>query len=373
MTDQVTAEAPILLGWGWTVQERLHHAIFGGGPRPAGPGSMYEVALRAFARLVRAESDQDLAASLNSLKAPLRTLRRGYMDDVVHVRYERGLELAYLLAYVPASIRMAEQVIVRSLAPEDIGRTFRVGVVGAGPAPEAVAIVNLLSSKVTTCSDIELHLFDVAADAWGDVRRSLLEVGCLERWEGGIEVRVHELDLREPRAFEPHQMVVQHLDFALVQNCLNEEVAHESASMDNLHDLTTRLSPGAVLAVADQHRYQFVRDRLRTLEHQLEHEVDIFGHFDALLTSWVRDPIPELLVAELLTGEDGLMPRKNLKFGVLGIRVPERPTSLRGRLSRLNARRGRHWADPPIGRFPRWRPGDGATRHELDGDEVVGL
>ncbi len=294
---------------------------------------MYDVALQAFVRLDGVESDQDLAASLNSLKEPLRELRRGYKGDRVRVQYERGSELAYLLAYVPASIRMAEQVIVRTLAPGDVRETLRLGIVGAGPAPEAVAMVNLLTATPTSCRRIELHLFDIATDEWQDVRRCLLDVGCVERWSGTIEPpHVHEVDLRSPGAFAQYRSLLQGLDYVLVQNCLNEDVAHRADSIANLRDLATAIPPAAVLAVADQLKYDVVRDQLRMLADALDEEVEVFGRFEAPVGTRVRDSLPAVLVAELLTEEDGLMARKKLDFGVLAVRAPERVPSLWSRL-----------------------------------------
>ncbi len=320
-TPEVTqpTPAPVLLGWGLTPPERLERAIRG---RRLSSSSMYDLVVEVAAGISSRRGTETLEEMLSSLREPLRGLRRSYRSGRVLIDYEKGSELAYLLAYVPPYIRMAEQVIARSLVLDSIGPILDVGLVGAGPAPEAVALINLLIDAKAQVDRLRLHLFDIATDEWRIVREALLDVGCRCRWDGSIEVQHHSLDLRTPATFNAHRSILQSLDFVMVQNCLNEDIVHRPAAVENLLDLLSAMRPGSVLAIADQHNYVSVRDRIRMLADQVIDEVETLGRFDAAIRVRVTDPLPPVLTKHLLTGEDGLIPRKNLELGVLVLRVP---------------------------------------------------
>lgn len=289
--------------------------------------SMYDLALEVFRRLEGPIPVDGLESSLMSLREPVRALRSAYKVDRVIVDYDSQSQLAYLLAYVPAYIRMAEEVIKHSLAPEDVGEKLRIGLIGAGPAPEAVAAANLLFATRTSCTRLELHVFDVAPE-WSEVRRCLLQVGCYDRWDHPIEVHDHELDLRTRDVISDRRSLLARLDLILVQNCLNEDVAGDPEVMRNLHALVAVISEHGVLAIADQHGYPVVRQHLKALADQIEGSVEILSRFEDQLEMAVADRVPQALQVGLLTGEDGLKPRKKVNYGVLAVRAPGPPLSI---------------------------------------------
>lgn len=255
--------------------------------------SMYSIALETFKRLDEGRIQADgVESALASFKEPLRFLRPAYGSDRVIVTYDLRSQLAYLLAYVPSYIRMAEDVIRRSLSPRDVGESLRVGLVGAGPAPEAVAMVNLLLATHTPCTRLELHVFDVAEREWSEVRRWLLQVGCCERWGGIVEVHEHVIDLGTLAAFRDHRPVLAELDLVMVQNCLNEAVASGPEVMVNLQSLVASIGKQGVLAISDQYRYALVRELLKALAEQIEGSAEVLGRFEEQLDLRVVDRLP---------------------------------------------------------------------------------
>ena len=279
---------------------------------------MYDLAMQAFRRTVDVPDQRLLGHHLESLQPAVRQLRARYRSAHVLVDY-RHTASAYLLAYVPAYIRMAERVLVRVLKGAAIGPTLRVGIVGAGPAPEAVALVNYLRRAPRLCEHLDIHLFDVATGAWGPVRTALVDVGCRARWPGTIDVAHHDLDLARPSGVAAHRNVFASLDLIVVQNCLNEDIARRPAGMENLRELLSLLKPGASMAIADQHNYEAVRESLRLLADELEGELTVRSRFADIVRSPVTDLLPPLLTSHLLTGADGLIPRTRLEFGVLAV------------------------------------------------------
>jgi predicted RNA-binding protein with RPS1 domain len=283
--------------------------------------SMYDVALEAFRCIVACGDEGELRSHVESLQPAVRQLRAGYRSSRVVVEYGAATNAyAYLLAYVPAYIRMAERVFARVLNRSAVDRVLKVGLVGAGPAPEAVALVNHLRRSPRVCEHLNIHLFDIATSAWMPVRGGLLEVGCEARWPGTINVAHHDLDLTRPSAVTPHREILADLDLIVVQNCLNEDIARRPAGMENLRELLSGLKPGASLAIADQYNYDSVRESLRLLADGLDRELTVLSRFEDAVRSRLSDPIPALLKAHLLTGADGLIPRTRLEFGLLAVR-----------------------------------------------------
>jgi hypothetical protein len=82
--------------------------------------SDYQVALEAFRFLSGGTSDTEMDPSLRALQQTLRDLRASYKNDAVEIEYTPVHSLAYLMAYVPLYIEMAERAVKLALQPSTL-------------------------------------------------------------------------------------------------------------------------------------------------------------------------------------------------------------------------------------------------------------
>lgn len=296
---------------------RLVEALLSGSTIEQHP--CYDVAMRALARVER----KDVVELADDLRGEVRMLREHYRSSMVSVDYGR-LARGYLVAYVPPYIQMAEHVWAEALpAPASVGHTLNVVVVGAGPAPEVVGLINLLVWNQHRCRRIEAVCLDVADDIWRQLRDALVTEGAVA-WGGEVALESRHFDLSQPAAVtDGVRSALRAADVVVIQNCLNEGAARGPALTSNLADLAEALRPGARLAIADIHGYDAVRSTVDSVLDELAERAVVRRepHEPAGIARRVLGRVPDPLRRHVLDGQDGLVPRRNLRYLV---RVAER-------------------------------------------------
>jgi len=226
----------------------------------------YRLVLDAWQDLRRSAGLSDDPRALRDLQPAVRQLREG-MKGKERVSFEYGgdLALGYAFAYYPASAAMTRHVLAKSgaLRVPQRHEPFRTLVLGAGPAPEILAVDNALQRNAGPV-DLEFQLVDSRA-GWTPIRRALAArieaarpdraLRCAATVAGlGSRGCAHTVDAFIPRA-----------DLVIMQNVLNElDPATWSGFPERFRHWIRQLRRGSVVIVADQWR-KHARERLEQL------------------------------------------------------------------------------------------------------------
>ncbi len=289
-------------------RERLVPQLEGG---PIG----YSIASDAIRRVGRAGNPAELAMLLRSLRTPLVDLRAAYRRSnadrqQVAIDYSGETALAYCAGYLNPYVDLARWCLKRSLDPAPIGTLLRVGIIGPGPCPEVVALLDLLNAVDSHCRGIDLQLFDVNHEAWRPVRKAVIEAGlslfpCIPVSQTEITVRIGlDEGFKAPKA---------ELDVVIGQNFLNEGVASGAHLISNLGSIFDRLKPGGCIIIADQQN-ESAKNGLKRIEgwNPMGSSTKVWKNTEikSLPPDWEVTPgFKELFVAQPL-----LPPRINNRF-----------------------------------------------------------
>jgi hypothetical protein len=155
-------------------------------------------------------------------------LRRAYESDDgalgVDIAYDATLVVPYVLGYFVPSYYQARAML----------RHLDGGSNGASLAK-------------TGSPTVEFHLFDLYEDSWQIVRDPLVAKFCQTENENHVTVDSYRFDLLNGIVSPTIAEVIDRLDVAIFQNCINE-VAGRTDAVSALHDLiATRLRSTIVL------------------------------------------------------------------------------------------------------------------------------
>lgn len=318
---EAAGSAPVSSGHGWRsfAEYRSAHVVAAMLSRTRIEHPAYEIALHALSQI----DPRSLEGLARELRGEVRTLRQSYRSGVVRIDYSR-LVRGYLTAYVPPYIQMSEHVWAEALpGPAQVGTSLNVVVVGAGPAPELVGLMNLLRWNEHQCTQVDAVCLDVADETWRPARIALTSEAAL-RWGGRLSLTSEPFDLTGPAAItEPVRSVLAAADAVVMQNCLNEGAVRTAAFSSNLVDMVQALRPGARLAIADIRGYQLVTSTIDGLLDDLVNEglIRREPHEPAGVERAVLGRLPHDLRRHVLTDDEDLRPRRHLRYIV---RVTER-------------------------------------------------
>jgi len=195
-------------------------------------------------------SQEQLQNKLRELQPHLKQLREDYNRDyrsmTVTIEYSGRTADAYLLAYVPGCINQAEKALRQALEIMPNGTQS-----------------TLQSQRMR----IEFHLFDLNTVGWSQTRQGLLDLGCIQRWSGDLDIYPHQFDLRDSEGLSVHRETLQTLDLAIFQNCNNEIGERNSAERDaanrTITKIAAQLKPNAQLILSDLQGSEVNQEQLR--------------------------------------------------------------------------------------------------------------
>jgi hypothetical protein len=178
----------------------------------------------------------------------------------VSVNYhEASIVDAYLLAYFPHSVAMAQRAFA-TIPCERYRliqrRPLRVVVLGGGPLPEIVGLAERLAACAIVGMDVEMIAVDSHAEPWRDA--SMLACRLASDLHGGVGFRATLVawDAREPFP----DAVVQRIgepDMIIFQNCLNEIISGDGFTA-NCRLLARSLPQHGSVVVCDFSEYEEV-------------------------------------------------------------------------------------------------------------------
>jgi hypothetical protein len=245
--------------------------------------------------------DGGLESSLVELREPLRTLREQYRRGDPDFSQESA-RTAYCVAYHPYHAHLALTVLNRFAdALRFEGPVLRVAILGAGPAPELVALAQFLD-RHPSVQRLEVDLVD-REPGWEKSRRLTVDATVPLLWDGELQARHHTLDLTTVPGVEAASELVRGCDLVFAQALFTELRMRDRADtfMNRMMD---SFGPRCLLFASDFLNKSGFSDRLKDFEARTD--------LRTLRSVAITCPMPRApdLLAVLYLGTDGLIERR---------------------------------------------------------------
>lgn len=262
---------------------------------------------------------------LTSLKDEVKALRKAYWKSPVHVDYGiEPIQSAYLITYFPHYYHLIYKILIeqkakiRSFSDKD-ELTFTL--IGGGPGSEAFGVIQFVADFLPDVNKVYINILDINAIAWKYSHKIVEEhlLDSLVNSQLDIEWQSHFLDLTDKASIGKHKDLLKRTDLATVQNCINEiGGSHYNSLEENLLFIYEALPQPSNLLLIDL--TTSIRNTLRSLEKRIK---DVYKPDQIFSTLGNASPSSmvslnaypnEEVRKHVLTGADGLIPRKNLKY-----------------------------------------------------------
>jgi len=271
-------------------------------------------------------SDEGLKARLQQLQPSVKALRNAYRTYPVRVQYEKtDTQAAYLLTYFPHYYQLIYKVLIEDY-PSIFLDKHRVKLVyfGGGPGPEIYGTIKYIVNNRPDVSIVDVLLFDINALQW-KYSHNILQKYLLQdivKTSVHVNLSFNHFDLTQTFNENTFADLINGCDLIVFQNCLNEiPIASIALLKQNIEKIYHLLPPGSSLLLSDltggtpavtslmQNLEKQIKslDKLTTLHSIIEH--------GACQTVQSVHHYPSAIVRQyLLDGQDGLIPRKWLKY-----------------------------------------------------------
>ena len=288
---------------------------------------MYELILHGIASHVGIVDENEFINYLISLQNFVRKLRRSYQTHLVKVDYsDFRIQAAYLITYFPQYVEMMLCVLKKIDQAElfhSFGHqpTIQGCFFGSGPFPESAGLGIYLSENFPDCQGLKLMSCDAMARLWEPSRKIAIDRVLPNFFNGQISTFSKNLDMLSNASLHLISDYLKNCNLVVFQNCLNELDGNLDIFISNMDYILSKMSPNSLLVLADLGQYSSVRElmqRVRENINQLD-RVDIVQDNERRFRSVIE--LPALIANYVLTGEDGLIPRKNIYTRYLVARV----------------------------------------------------
>ncbi|MGG6269674.1 hypothetical protein ACQ4M3_30275 [Leptolyngbya sp. AN03gr2] len=284
---------------------------------------LYEYILESLRKLSKTQNNEtQFNQFLRSLKPSVRSLRKAYADHQIIVDYSTlDIQAAYLIAYYPQYAEMTFRALENFGFAQEIRDQGQLTVClfGSGPSPEIIGLLSYLNQ--TQIQSVTIETFDIASDTWKLSRNITIEEIRPQIWKKDFSIHSHTLDFCKEHSFHSIQPIIAKSQLFIFQNCLNELFNAKEVVKQNIEFLLESMPDSSMLIIADQGEYQEVVRAMNGIENlismlNLRHEYESFSierlegetaHFSTQLK------LPQTIKTHLLTGSDGLIPRKKVR------------------------------------------------------------
>ena len=267
---------------------------------------------------------KDTRSYLESLKLDVRILRGAYRNHPVFVPYEKEtIQSAYLIADLPHYYQLIEKIL-REQNPDSLSKKTSVNItfIGGGPGSEVYGTIKHILSHNRVIKSINVNILDINADTWGYshevVKESLIKNIIGDR-EVSINWNSHYLDLVDHSSVKALKEIIKCSELVVVQNCINEinPTQYSKLSKSIISIFENIPNQGALLMIdftsSVRSRIKFLQDEIKNLPGVEEVQGTLENSSPTSMVSLNSRP-NEIIRNYLLTGDDGLIPRKNLKY-----------------------------------------------------------
>lgn len=278
---------------------------------------MYE-ALLTIVKDSYGQNSACLPSFLTSLQSAVKDLRQQYRNNHVQVDYGHPhIQAAYLLAYYPYYVQQTYHSLSLAAQHSGFANLINCGhlqalLLGSGPMPEAAALA-LYRQQLPLAASLKAISYDLNVGQWKSARRVTARLMANLAPNVSYDYEGHPLNLSQFQALTAAQRDIQSSQLIVIQNCLNEIYrANFDAFKDNMRFLMANMAPGSALLLSDLQYSQTTRclRLLKALSQTFPNMTTIYDYGDRPLGLDNAFPLPLIIRRHLMTGGDGLMPRR---------------------------------------------------------------
>lgn len=195
----------------------------------------------------------DRRVRLRVLKSANDSLMESYRTNNVRVDYScTETQNAYLVRYFPIHTNLIGSVFkaidFKDKPLFDNSANVQVSLIGCGPCPEVVGIMDYLSNRHSDLRPV-FHAFDLIDLDWQNNRKHVIDSTIT-----GIcpEINGHTFDLCQKNAVDPHDNTFASSQLIVMQNCLNElAITTFSSVFENLKHVLSLMPIGSRFIAID--------------------------------------------------------------------------------------------------------------------------
>jgi hypothetical protein len=229
--------------------------------------------------------------------------------------HDADFRAAYLLAYFPYYIEPLCHVLEAADLPNSLfaSGTLKAAFFGGGPCPEALGLAAYLRKRAPHLARVEATVFD-RQPGWNMMQRELIPsmLPSYKSIHSTFTLNSRQCDVVECLARQCTCGVADK-DIIIGQNFLTEVYEDRIRALKTFERLIIRSTCGYV--VFAENKYDPVRELMDELSEYL-YEQGLTTNCPTFQTSVIRPNfrLPQVMQDHLFTGEDGLIPRYNVKF-----------------------------------------------------------
>lgn len=275
---------------------------------------------------------------LKSLQESVRTLRLSYRKHPVYVPYhEEKIQSAYLLTYLPHYYQLIQKV----LQEQDFASSFEndeyaVTFIGGGPGSEAFGVIKYLLEHKPSIKKITINILDINASSWSFSHNVVQDglVNSINTDDIQIDWNVMQFDLTSISDNQSMLDIYRKSNLIVIQNCINEiAFSHYNQLNQNISLMYSCLPGEGSLLMIDL--TSSVRSKIKNIEQEIVAKFNPKSTVSTLnnaspssMVSYNASP-SAIIRTHLLTGADGLIPRKYLKYDYsLITKAATKPTTI---------------------------------------------
>jgi len=256
---------------------------------------------------------------LASLQSFVKRLRQAYRNNKVAVDYSSTeMQAAYLIAYYPHYVEMTLKILKLLSSYLKFNQEIKACFFGAGPCPEVAGLTQFLAEQFPKTERLVANVYDIASNTWTPSRNITHQYVIPHLWQGQVELNSYSLNLCARQSFQGIRSSLEGADLYIFQNCLNE-LGDTLPAQENVNFLFDTSSQGSIMIIADL-QYGQNRIFLQNLKEMInrKNDFEVLNQGNLAFTSSLT--VPQVVLENLLTGEDGLIPRSNIQFLFLAAR-----------------------------------------------------
>ncbi len=284
---------------------------------------LYDMLIDGISKQLKLDTNYELPKYLNQIKSTVRDLRLCYRNFPVSVPYHREeYQTAYLLTYFPHYVQLINKILTEDCYDTFKGKeSLKLTFFGGGPGPEILGTMLFIKEHYPQVKSVDINLFDINASAWDYSHRILCDNVLSEL---GLNFNFSKSDLDFTKGPMPETMAskLTNSDLVVFQNCLNEiSVSSQRSVKELISQVFDKLNKGCTFIIADlASNYPEVIRLITEIENIASYNYSVDIHRSIAKNNGVHSmvslfyPPTRFVIDNLLTGESGLIPRKNLKY-----------------------------------------------------------
>ncbi len=282
---------------------------------------LYDAIVKGLEKVV--PNNSNIEIYLNSLQESVKDLRAAYRKNPVHVEYEnKNIQSAYLTTYLPHYYQLIYKIFIEDIPEifqekEEIFLTF----IGGGPGSEAYGAIRYIVNNCPQAKTVNITILDINANTWKFSHDIVLESLIASIIPDDLKIKWQSLSFDLTSSYDLQKVIniIESTNLLVIQNCLNEIATTDFPALKcNINFLFSSLPAKSYLLMSDL--TSGVRSTIKALEEMLikEHiptfcKSTLSNPSSISIMSVHHQPNP-IIKKNLLTGADGLIPRKWIKY-----------------------------------------------------------